>query len=95
MAKNESSNPNVNETDEETEPEPFVNPEGDDGVNGIEGQLIYPDREVDAARAAGWAAGKEDSLYPDDEDGTRDGWQNPADRSGEEQTDDEESKDDE
>jgi hypothetical protein len=88
-----STNPNVNETSEETEPEPFVNPEGDDDFNGIPGQIHYPDREVDAERAAAWAAGKEDSLYPDDEEGDRVGWQNPADRSTEVQ--DEETKDDE
>lgn len=75
-------------TGEETEPEPFVDPAGaysadDDDVNGIEGQIIYPDREVDAERAAAWAAGKETSLYPDDEDGSQVGWQNPADRSTE------------
>lgn len=84
-----STNPNADETNEETEPEAFVDPAGDDGVNGIEGQIIYPDREVDAARAAGWAAGKEDSLYPDDEEGDRVGWQNPADRSAEVQDEDE------
>lgn len=68
---------------EETEPEPFVNPEGDDDFNGIPGQLQYPDVHVDAERAAAFAAGKVDNLDPDDEGGDRDGWQNPADRSGE------------
>jgi len=78
-------------TNEETEP---VADMEDDGVNGIEGQIIYPDREVDAERAGEWVAGKADSLYPDDEDGERVGWENPADRSAEVQ-DDEETKDDE
>ena len=87
-----STNPNA-ETNEETEPEPFVHPEGDDDFNGIPGQIQYPDVEVDAERAAGWAAGKEDSLYPDDEDGERMGWKNPADRSGEEQVDEDKDED--
>jgi len=82
-----NTNPNT-ETNEETEPEPFVEPEGDD-FNGIPGQIVYPDREVDAERAGEWVAGKADSLYPDDEDGERVGWENPADRSTEVQ--DEES----
>jgi hypothetical protein len=78
-----STNPNT--TSEETEP---LADEVDE-VNGITGQIIYPDREVDAERAAAWAAGKEDSLYPDDEEGDRVGWQNPADRSTEVQDEDE------
>jgi hypothetical protein len=78
-----STNPNA-ET-EETEP---VADQDDDGVNGIEGQIIYPDAEVDAERAGAWVAGKEDTLYEDDEDNERMGWQNPADRPTEEQTDD-------
>ena len=32
---------------------------------GIEGQILYPDAEVDAERAAAYAGGKEDSLYDD------------------------------
>lgn len=94
MATKKTSTPNDelpepgDVTGEETEPEPFVDPAGayapdDDDVNGIEGQIIYPDREVDAEHAAAFAAGKEPSLYPDDEDGSRSGWQNPADRSTE------------
>jgi len=51
---------------------------------GIPGQIQYPDREVDAERAAAFAAGKEDSLYDDDNTNdagkSRIGWQNPADR---------------
>lgn len=87
-----STNPNDDTTNEETEPEPFVHPEGDDGVNGIEGQIIYPDREVDAERAAAFAAGKVDTLNPD-EDKDESGWQNPADRPEEELTDDDDDDD--
>jgi hypothetical protein len=70
-------------TDEETEMTVGQPPgtEGDE-VNGIEGQIIYPDPEVDAERAARFAAGKEDSLYDDENEAgkSRTGWQNPADR---------------
>jgi len=54
---------------------------------GVPGQIQYPDREVDAERAAGFAAGKVDSLYDDENDAgkSRTGWQNPADRPTEEQ----------
>ena len=55
--------------------------------NGIPGQIQYPDAEVDAERAAAFAAGKEDTLYEDDENDagkSRTGWQNPADRPEEE-----------
>jgi hypothetical protein len=57
-------------TGEETEPEPFVDPAGEeqDEVNGIEGQIIYPDRTVDAERAGEFAAGKVDTLEPEDEE---------------------------
>jgi hypothetical protein len=34
---------------------------------GVPGQIQYPDREVDAERAAAFAAGKVDSLEPEDE----------------------------
>lgn len=50
---------------------------------GIAGQIQYPDREVDAERAAAFAAHKEDTMYDDDENEagkSRVGWQNPADR---------------
>lgn len=58
----------------------------DDEVNGIPGQLIYPDREVDAERAAAFAGGKEETLYPENEgDVSRTGWQNPADNRNAEQ----------
>ncbi len=76
-----STNPNT-ETDEETEP--LADEEPDD-FNGIPGQIVYPDVHIDAERAAAFAAGKVDNLDPDDEDGERDGWQNPADRPAEEQ----------
>lgn len=45
---------------------------------GVPGQIAYPDREVNAERAAAYAAGKEETLY---EDGQA-GWQNPADAPG-------------
>lgn len=83
----QSTNPNA-ETNEETEP---TADEAEDNTQvadaGVPGQIQYPDRTVDAERAAAFAAGKVDSLDPDDEDGTRSGWQNPADRSGEVTTD--------
>lgn len=87
MAKNDDVEPEV----EETEPEPLANPgEGDEP--GIPGQIMYPEVNVDAERAAAFAAGKVDSLDPDDEDGEKDGWQNPADRPTEEQVDEEEDE---
>lgn len=49
---------------------------------GVPGQIMYPDREADAARAGEYAAGKRDTLYEEDESGTT-GWTNPAERSGE------------
>lgn len=58
---------------------------------GIEGQIQYPDREVDAERAAAFAAHKVDSLHPDKPEES--GWQNPADRPGEEQVVDQEPGD--
>jgi hypothetical protein len=76
-------------TNEETEP----TAEEVEDFNGIPGQIQYPDVEVDAERAGEWVAGKADSLYPDDENGERVGWQNPADRSTEVQ--DEETEPDE
>jgi|KBSMisStandDraft_5_1062788.scaffolds.fasta_scaffold12033_7 hypothetical protein len=78
---------------EETEPEQFANPGGDDDAPGIPGQIQYPDVHVDAERAAAFAGGKVDNLDPDDEDGEHDGWQNPADRSSEEQTDEDKDSD--
>ena len=76
-----STNPNDETTNEETEP--TADPELLDDGPGIPGQIEWPDREVDATRAGEWAAGKVDSLYPDDENGERVGWENPADRSTE------------
>lgn len=35
---------------------------------GVPGQIQYPEREVDAERAAAFAAGKEEFLNPADED---------------------------
>jgi hypothetical protein len=77
------------ETNEETEPqaeEEFDNP-------GIEGQILYPDPEVDAEHASAFAGGKEDSLYPDG-DPRNDGWTNPADRSSEVTEEDEGDQED-
>lgn len=85
--------PPGDETGEETEPV-----QEEDETNGIEGQIIYPDREVDAERAAAFAAGKEDSMYDDDDNEagkSRTGWQNPADRPTEvqnEETEPEENR---
>jgi hypothetical protein len=67
-----------------------------DEVNGIEGQLIYPDREVDAARAGEFAAGKVDTLYEDEaaDDEAR-GWHNPADNLNAEERENEETESEE
>lgn len=73
-----TTNPN-----EETEPQVEL-----EDSPGVPGQIQYPDREVDAERAAAFASGKVDTLYEDDPD--RDGWQNPADRSAEVTEEDEE-----
>ena len=35
---------------------------------GVEGQLLYPEVEVDQERAAAFAGGKGDSLYDEDEE---------------------------
>jgi hypothetical protein len=35
---------------------------------GVPGQIQYPDREVDAERAAAFAAGKVDSLEDEDDE---------------------------
>jgi len=53
MSENETE---VTETEEE-----YDNP-------GIKGQIQYPEPEVDAERAAAFAAGKVDSLYDEDEE---------------------------
>jgi len=46
---------------------------------GVPGQIAYPDRSADAERAAAYAAGKEDTLYDEDDPRYTTGWQNPAD----------------
>lgn len=46
---------------------------------GVPGQIQYPDREVDAERAAAFAAGKEEALYEDEDDPRNTTWENPAD----------------
>jgi len=52
-----------------------ANVEGDDNSQvvdaGVPGQIQYPDREVYAERAAAFAAGKVDTLYPEEETGDR------------------------
>lgn len=54
---------------EETEPDAFTGADDEDEeVNGVPGQIEYPDASVDAERAAAFAAGKVDTLYEDDED---------------------------
>ena len=35
---------------------------------GVPGQILYPERIVDAERAAAFAAGKVDTLEPEEED---------------------------
>lgn len=40
----------------------------ENAVNGVKDQLIYPDREVNAERAAAHAAGKVESLYPTEDE---------------------------
>jgi hypothetical protein len=76
------------ETTETTETEEYDNP-------GIEGQIQYPEAEVDAERAAAYAAGKEEFLYPDDE-GTEfprsASWSNPADNRNAEQVENNETE---
>lgn len=51
------------------------NVEGEDNTQvvdaGVPGQIQYPDREVYAERAAAFAAGKERTLYPEEETGDR------------------------
>jgi hypothetical protein len=48
---------------EETEPQA----EAEDGP-GVEGQIMYPEPNVDAERAAAFAAGKVDTLEPEDDE---------------------------
>lgn len=51
---------------EETEPEAEDNTQVADA--GVPGQIQYPDREVDAERAGEFAAGKVETLEPEDEE---------------------------
>ena len=52
-----------------------ANVEGDDNSQvvdaGVPGQIQYPDRTVYAEQAAAFAAGKADTLYPEEETGDR------------------------
>lgn len=69
-----------------------VNEESEDNTQvadaGVPGQIAYPDREVYAEQAAAFAAGKADTLYPEDEDDAvetdDDGNPLPGDETGEE-----------
>ena len=55
-------------TGEETEPEPLLRDEDDlEDSSGVPGQIEYPEVVVDAERAGEYAAGKVDTLDPDDE----------------------------
>lgn len=78
MTKYDDDNDRTNLAEENAERED--NTQVDDA--GVPGQIVYPDAEVNAERAAAFAAGKEDSLYEDDPDGRRSTWQNPADNPG-------------
>jgi len=53
---------------EETEP----TAESEDNTQvadaGVPGQIMYPEREVDAERAAAFASGKVDTLEPEDDE---------------------------
>jgi hypothetical protein len=61
---------------------------------GVPGQIQYPDREVDAERAAAFAAGKEDTLFDDENDPRNVTWENPADkRTAEQRAEDEDNTD--
>jgi hypothetical protein len=84
----QETEPTGQSTGEETEPLA----EEEDEFLGVPGQIQYPDPEVQAEQAGDFVAGKTDSLYPDDEEGTRSGWQNPADRPEEERTVDEDDQ---
>lgn len=54
-------------TNEETEPLAGEEEEGS-AFEGIPGQLMYPDKDVDAERAGQFAAGKVDTLDPNEEE---------------------------
>lgn len=77
-------------TNEETEPQTELV-----DSPGVPGQILYPDPEVDAERAAAFAGGKEEFLYDPEDDPRNAGWQNPADRSAEVTEEDDEEDTDE
>jgi hypothetical protein len=66
MVKNKSAEPET--TDEETEP--LADEEEFEDSAGVPGQIMYPEVEVDAERAAAFAGGKVDTLDPDAEERT-------------------------
>lgn len=66
MAKDKSVEPET--TDEETEP--LADEEELEDSAGVPGQIMYPEVEVDAERAAAFAGGKVDTLDPDAEERT-------------------------
>lgn len=51
---------------------PEENPESEDNTQvadaGVPGQILYPERVVDAERAGAFVAGDVDTLEPEDED---------------------------
>lgn len=57
---------------EETEPEQMLNEESEDNTQvadaGVPGQIQYPERIVDAERAAAFAGHKVDTLEPEDDE---------------------------
>ena len=65
----------TNLAEENAERNEQVNAEADDNSQvvdaGVPGQIQYPDRTVYAERAAAFAAGKVDTLYPEEETGDR------------------------
>jgi hypothetical protein len=65
MVKKQNDEPET--TDEETEP--LAGEELEDSA-GVPGQIMYPEVEVDAERAAAFAGGKVDTLDPDAEERT-------------------------
>ena len=94
MAKQDKTDPAETHEERVEETEPLADEDLD--TPGIPGQIQYPDPQIDAERAAAFAAGKEEYLNPEDEgDETKRGWQNPADRPTEEQTDEDEEEEEE
>lgn len=85
--------------DEETTESTNPNAESEDNTQvddaGVPGQIMYPDREVDAERAAAFSAGKEETLYEDENDPRNVAWENPADkRTAEQRAEDEKDVED-